>query len=629
MEAPNVNPEPEAQPQAAAPQASFAPAAPTAAATQRLRVHNSYIWLGSLRALGLLVVVLVVTSMSSLISLAEWASQKAGGVLDLALGALALGAGALVLFGAIVLVHYLAWRHMWYEVGPEEFTLYSGILNKKRVHVPYRRVQSVDQKASLLQRVFGVCNVTIDTAGGASNKAILVPYLTKQQADTLRAELFARKQGVLTGQPGGAVASGAQGAPSAVPAPLGATAAATATPANVLDAGEAAWGALGHGLFSGDAVDTGAVTYEYGLTNRELVLTGLSNNTAFVVAVLAVVGFLAQALDFVLDVVPGSSEVANGAVAAAGSLMATEAAGALIALGIGAIVVVALVLWALSVAGACLSYGGFHARRRGERIEVERGLLQHQIQGVSIGRVQSVVVKQSLIRRLLGYCELSLGKIDAATGDEAQQKQNGLAEQGLVIHPFVKLSRVPEILAGLVPELADVPSDRCALPKVALRRALVRRCLWQGSGFWLAVGTALLQGTIHLMMGMPGFLDDPSDAAALPIVDLVAGVLYALAVVLLVLDAVGAVLWQRSSGFAVDQRFMTVTNGGLSTETVTFPRQKIQFGYVKDNPLQRRAGTATLNARTAAGVGGTTVRLVDVTAEAAASWLEWLEPKAA
>ena len=187
---------------------------------------------------------------------------------------------------------------------------------------------------------------------------------------------------------------------------------------------------------------------------------------------------------------------------------------------------------------------------------MEYGLLQHTFQGIDIDRVQSVVVKQSFIRRLLGYCELSLGKIDAATGEDSSNKQNTLANQGIIIHPFVKMNRVPEILAGLVPEFSDLPQEAKPVAKVALRRAVLR----------------------------------------------------------------------RGSGFAYNEHFMQVSNGGLSRETVSFPRQKIQFGCTKSNPLQRRAGTDTLLATTAAGSGGTTTTLIDASHADAMAWLDWLKP---
>ena len=61
-------------------------------------------------------------------------------------------------------------------------------------------------------------------------------------------------------------------------------------------------------------------------------------------------------------------------------------------------------------------------------------------------------------------------------------------------------------------------------------------------------------------------------------------------------------------------------------DVVSFPRQKIQFGCTKSNPLQRRAGTDTLLATTAAGSGGTTTTLIDASHADAMAWLDWLKP---
>ena len=59
------------------------------------------------------------------------------------------------------------------------------------------------------------------------------------------------------------------------------------------------------------------------------------------------------------------------------------------------------------------------------------------------------------------------------------------------------------------------------------------------------------------------------------------------------------------------------------------PRTKLQFAWTRTNPLQRRAGTATICLRSAAGVAGTTVELVDLRREEAEAFLKWVEPKAA
>ena len=564
----------------------------------RHHVHHSYIWLGSIQAGAALFFVVLVSGFSGFVgALAD--GETIGDdlpLLMLVIGAIVLG--LVLIIGLVALFQWLSYKHLYYIIGPEEFNLYSGIFNKKRVHVPYQRIQSVDQRASLLQRVFGVCTVSIDTAGGSNNKAVQVPYVQKSQAEQLRTELFARKQYATAVQEGMAPqeAAVAVAAASGVVLPQAGAAGQAAVagsagqaPHNVLDAPAEIWTDV-RGVFGGSAVDTGKVTYEYGLTNKELLFTGLSNNTAFVLVILGILGGAAQFASQMAPVLTGMVDPLVGQfMLLSGQLFG----GNLVAAGVALVLVIAAVMWLLSIVGSAISFGGFRACRRDNRIEVERGLLQHQFQGVSVDRVQSVIVKQSFIRRLLGYCELSLGKIDAAA--ESSDEQQKSLSQGLVVHPFVKMSRVPEILAGLVPEFAGVPVESTPVAPVALRRALIRRGIIQGTGLWLAVIIAIGQLCSNAFI-----VPDGDGVIALFYINTGAFIGYALCLVLFVLDLVGAVLWFRGSGFAYNEHFMQVSNGGFARETVSFPRKKIQFGYTKTNPFQRRARTATVSARTAA-----------------------------
>lgn len=591
------------------------------------QVHHSYIWLGTLRVVLIIFVATVVSMFSSIVgAISEGmraGSAEAGFVIAVTVGISI--ASFLVIAGVVFLIHWLAYKHLYYVLGPDEFNLYSGIITKKRVHVPYNKVQSVDQKASLLQRIAGVRTLYIDTAGGASNKAVVVPYVTKHDAEWLRSELFARKDASIRGvsyeEAARTQTQTTRPQKPGVPVPPQDE----REGRNILDVGQEAWDELG-GVFAGEAYDGGRVSYEYGLSNKELIFAGLSNNTSFAVLLMGIVLGLVQIMGLIFDILPNSADDAVSAVVAdVGSHVIQSGMFALTATIIGVI----LVVWILSVIGSCIGYGGFRARRRESRIEVEYGLLQHTFQGVDIERVQAVVVTQSFIRRLFGYCEISLAKVDAqAEGDDGK---NTRVKQGIVIHPFVKLSMVPEILAGLVPEFEDVPAERRKVAPVALRRALTRRCIVQGAGFWLAVIVAVFQ----LTMGL--WLDDEVmrfhalgmtfSIGTRELLDSACMICYILAAIIVVVSAIGAVLWARSSSFAFNRRFMQVTNGGFSTSTVTFPRQKIQYGYTKTNPLQRMAHTATIKARTAAGVGGTTYTLIDATQDDAEAWLAWLEPR--
>lgn len=622
MPAPMPAPQPYPAP---APQPAPLPYPPPTTQPIRYRVHHTYIWLGGLRIAFSLAIAFFAYSIALVADRGFAAFSEGGGP---GAGLLAAG-GVLLLFALAValvfIMQRLSHKHLWYELGDEEFSLYSGILNKKKVHVPYQRVQSVNQQASLIQRILGVCVVHIDTAGGASNKAVVVPYLRNVDAEWLRAELFARKHRILSAQaPATAGAAAATTAasvgPSLAAGPAAAAVAVGASPGalpNVLDM-PAGMMADVRGVFGGMYVDTGAVSYEYGLSNKELVLTGLSNNTSFFLVALAVLGSIAGIVGQFLTLPFGPDLYDQGI-----SIMAQAFAGNLVFALVAPLVMLVLIVWVASVVSACVSYGGFKACRRQDRIEVEHGLLQHRFHGVDIDRVQSVIVKQSFIRRLIGYCEVSLGKIDAVATGSQDKNQATLNQKGLIVHPFVKTSKVPEILAGLVPEFADVPTEAIGLPRVALRRALIRHCILKGSGLWAAVAVAVVQVSLVLMAN---YLD-PDIHQALPFVNLGAAVLYGLCALVAVGEAVNAVLWYKGSGFAFNSRFMQISNGGFSCESVSFPRKKIQYGYTRTTPFQRAAKVATVNARTAAGIGGTTMSLVDARQEDARSWLSWLLPR--
>ena len=281
-----------------------------------------------------------------------------------------------------------------------------------------------------------------------------------------------------------------------------------------------------------------------------------------------------------------------------------------------------IALWAFSVVGSVVQYGGFRVRRRENRIEVEHGLLQRSFHGVDVDRVQTVVIKQSFVRRLIGYCELSVGKIDSLSTEDSNAQSSSV--RGLVIHPFVKVSRVPEILDGVLPEFSHVPEETVRPAAVALRRAIVRRSVIRGVSFWLfVVAVAAYAGFVYTAAsGM--VVVDPG---LFSIVQIAFFVYCGFFILMFALNVIDAVLWYKRSAMGCNRVFMSMTNGGLSVKTSIIPRKKIQYGFIRTNPFQRMAHVAIVNARPAAGVGGTTEALWDVSEEDAAAWIEWIRPR--
>lgn len=124
----------------------------------------------------------------------------------------------LVALAAVALVGWgysaLAWRMTTFAVGPETVHLRRGILFRQQRHARLDRLQSVDIRQPLVARFFGLCELTLETAGG-TDSGVAIGFLKGSDADELRAELLARAAGLKVGRtspaahPGpGAVAGG-------------------------------------------------------------------------------------------------------------------------------------------------------------------------------------------------------------------------------------------------------------------------------------------------------------------------------------------------------------------------------------------------------------------------------------
>jgi putative membrane protein len=544
----------------------------------------------------------------------------------------------IALIGLSVLFAYIYYKRFLWEITEADIHIYSGIIFKKQVHIPFQRVQSIDFNAGIVDRILGLVKLKIETAGGAANKGVLIPALKLAEAEALRAEVFARKRVLSQGRsvmpqgvtPQGVTPQGAAAQGGMVPGvmPQGAALQGEALPrfdpqtgkplavaaqtfgvadGFVREIGDEAVGL--RGIFADDYQENAPIEYEYGLSARELILTALSSDQLLVVfAVL--IGVVGQAVGFLSSFVDW---IDFNAIfdAAANRLLNSAALPTIIGAAVSAFVLALL----MGVVGTAVSYGGFKARRRGGRIEVERGLLARQYKGVSAARVQAVEIRQGFIRRFMGYAEVKLLTIDSVDASSSQQNANALQSGGLIVHPFVKLNRVEDILEHLVPEFnqRSAQTEFKRLPKVSLRRALVRQTLIPGL---ICVACAVAITLVLRVFSVFG-------SAAGPI--LIA--LWSLAAALIVLFLIGSILWYRHAAYAYNPVMLTIRKGSYGVVTTVIPRKKIQWGAARQNPFQRLSRVASISAVTAAGVEGTAIELRDLALDEADGFIDWMRPR--
>lgn len=596
------------------------------------KLNHSYIWLGALRVLPVIIVAAFASSTELIIDLAL--DSATGGYGFLAI--LALLIIILLVTGIVMLVRFISYRYIWYEYAGDEFSYYSGIISKKRVHIPYQRIQSINQKASLFQRIAGVCTVSIETAGGAENKAVILPYVEKSAAEALRRELFERKQLAQMKEAGIQIPAAASSANIA--SPTGAPVTSIPAPANpsVQAAPVAGGNALDtpaqiandfRGVFGGDAIDMGTITHEYGLSNKQLALAAITGKSSFTMVFFSIVMAAASLISSIAFLLGTSEDEIFDTLSSLISLIPSSWIIGAIASVVGFVLIIMVVVWVVMVVSTCISYGGFRTRRRGARIETEYGIISHNFNGIDIDRIQSIEINQSFFQRLLKSCTLSLARV-ASASQESSSDAKKAAQTNLVIHPFVKLDQVDAVLENLLPEWGGLPQADKKLPQRARRRALTRRAILQGGGVWLAVITFVTMFFIALPIQLDAFSSSElSDYLAFYLVaDIISRVLYVIALLLFVLDIIGALLWHRGSGFGYDRRYITITNSGFSTNRTITPRMKVQLATLQTNPLQRHRHLTTIIAFTAAGVGSSTLKLIDVEQDAAKAWFDWCHP---
>ena len=424
--------------------------------------------------------------------------------------------------------------------------------------------------------------------------------MERSAAEYLRRELFRRKH--IEGERDRVVA--------AAPGSL-------AGQGNVLDVAAAVMDDM-RGVFAKDAVDTGVVVCEYRLGNKELLLSALCGRASFGLALATVMAALVvtATLAILAVLVDSATFFAATGMPKSDLMLVCGLTGFLLLLCLA-------MTWVAYLGGVCLSYGGFQARRRGSRIEVERGLITHVFNGIDVDRIQSVHIHQTFFQRLMRCCSVSYGRVGVASGEESSGSSSQPETDKLVVHPFLPIDEAWGAVQSLTPEYAHAPEASTPMPKVALRRAITRRAVLKGVGFWLAVCLLLLCAA--------AFAADATAArgnaqfGGLAAATLMPGLLLCIAIA--AIEVVGAFLWHRRSAFGFDSSGTIVINGGYSTDTVIVPRKKMQYACLRANPLQRHAGVATVLVRTAAGVRGCDERLIDVPIAEASDWLDWAQPE--
>lgn len=82
----------------------------------------------------------------------------------------------------------LSWLRFTYRIVNGELRIEQGIFVRKNIYLSKERIQVIDIKAGILQRLFGLVEVEVKTAGSSSKQA-KISAITKSKAEDLKEEL--------------------------------------------------------------------------------------------------------------------------------------------------------------------------------------------------------------------------------------------------------------------------------------------------------------------------------------------------------------------------------------------------------------------------------------------------------
>lgn len=469
-------------------------------------------------------------------------------------------------FGVLAVIAGGVLQYWFFRFRLEEdrILIRQGVFQKTALDLPFDRVQGINVERSLLDRILGLVTVSLDTAGSVTAEGQL-PSVKTELADWLRTRVGAGHPardadaaGEDDGQPAGEVTR--------------------ATPRRVGAPGEVVLK-----LTAGDIV-------RIGLANRNIVL------------VAAILGLFGELLQISAAAVESAVESAEAAFQAVDDRVRTL-------LVVGFVLAGLAVALALAIGGAFLRYHDFTLWREGTAFRSRAGLLTQKEVVVETAKIQQVTLSQNLLMRIFRGFRLRALPAVLLPGQGADTG-TGISPAEVLEVPLLKDPKAEELRSRVF------GSEGGALTLLPRSRAFMRvsphyvRALTLRISLTAALVSAPLLAPFFAAHAGAYFADAvralPGESFPAPLPGVVGVGTAALAVFLwwLVLIPPAALLaWQRwrHQAYLHDDDGLASRSGFFGRKVDAFLFRKAQGVTIRQSPLQRRKGLATLHVQLACG----------------------------
>lgn len=292
---------------------------------------------------------------------------------------------------------------------------------------------------------------------------------------------------------------------------------------------------------------------------RDLVLAGLTSN--HLVSAFVLMGTLWALVD---DILPRDSyeQIARAAQGQVSRLLAQGTETALMVAGLG-LLLLFLVSLLFSVIGSIVLFYGFTLSQSGANLHRSYGLLTRRVSSLPRRRIQVLEIKEGMLRRLLHLAALRADTAGNAAADQEEKK-----EGRDVLLPIVPRRSLDALLPVIFTDLEPGPIVWTRVSKLAVVRDTIR------GGLVCMIATG----------GMYWYNRDLFGLWPLILLPLVCG---------------GSLLRYYNLGYMFRERYLYTRRGSLSRSTHIVPIRNAQTVTIRQSPVSRRLGLATLIVDTA------------------------------
>jgi putative membrane protein len=312
----------------------------------------------------------------------------------------------IIIFGLSILIGLINGAFMWlsfrYWLEDNELRVKYGFLWKKKRYIPFERIQTLQTTEGVIQRIFGLVKVSVETAGSNSGRKAEVELsaISKKDADWLKKSIADSKNKKKDSENETKV--------DQVESSL------------EKERGSAKWDKC------------------YQMSFQDLLIMGTTSGGLGVIFS-AVAALVAQFNQFIpYDQVWNDVQlfVQNGVVIV--SIL---------------IFLIIFLTWLVAVINTFLRYAFYQVERNGDDLRITRGLFEKRQIMISINKIQGINLVENILRQPLGYAVVQL---DVASGS--------LMEKGstrILIFPLIKKRLVESALSEILPHYQlGVPINR-------------------------------------------------------------------------------------------------------------------------------------------------------------------------